>query len=65
MNRCAFLMSSCDVYEDLWEPFFECLALNSLILLRIALVLNKLKLVQSVVDFHFGTMLPIVQDLPR
>lgn len=25
MNRCAFLMSSCDVYEDLWEPFFECL----------------------------------------
>ena len=24
-NRCAFLMSSCDDYEDLWEPFFECL----------------------------------------
>lgn len=22
--RCAFLMSSCDVYEDLWNPFFEC-----------------------------------------
>ncbi len=25
MNRCAFLMSSCDKYEDLWDPFFECL----------------------------------------
>lgn len=25
MERCAFLMSSCDTYEDLWEPFFECL----------------------------------------
>lgn len=25
MSRCAFLMSSCDAYEDLWEPFFECL----------------------------------------
>lgn len=24
-NRCAFLMSSCDVYEDLWDPFFQCL----------------------------------------
>lgn len=23
--NCAFLMSSCDAYEDLWEPFFECL----------------------------------------
>lgn len=21
----AFLMSSCDAYEDLWEPSFECL----------------------------------------
>lgn len=25
MKRCAFLMSSCDTYEDLWNPFFECL----------------------------------------
>lgn len=24
-KRCAFLMSSCDVYEDLWNPFYECL----------------------------------------
>lgn len=24
-NRCAFLMSSCDDYEDLWNPFFESL----------------------------------------
>ncbi len=26
-KRLAFLMSSCDSYEDLWEPFFECLDL--------------------------------------
>ena len=26
-QRLAFLMSSCDAYEDLWEPFFECLDL--------------------------------------
>lgn len=25
MKKWAFLMSSCDSYEDLWEPFFECL----------------------------------------
>lgn len=25
MKKWAFLMSSCDNYEDLWEPFFECL----------------------------------------
>ncbi len=25
MSKYAFLMSSCDSYEDLWEPFFECL----------------------------------------
>ena len=24
-KRCAFLMSSCDSYEDLWHPFFESL----------------------------------------
>ena len=24
-NRLAFLMSSCDAYEDLWDPFFECI----------------------------------------
>ena len=24
-TRCAFLMSSCDTYEDLWDPFFECI----------------------------------------
>lgn len=27
MKNLAFLMSSCDVYDDLWEPFFECLDL--------------------------------------
>lgn len=26
-KKCAFLMSSCDTYEDLWHPFFECLDL--------------------------------------
>lgn len=25
--RCSFVMSSCDTYEDLWNPFFECLDL--------------------------------------
>ena len=25
MKKWAFLMSSCDSYEDLWEPFFECM----------------------------------------
>lgn len=25
MNNLAIVMSSCDIYEDLWEPFFECL----------------------------------------
>ena len=24
-KRCTFLMSSCDNYEDLWNPFFQCL----------------------------------------
>lgn len=27
MKNLAFLMSSCDGYDDLWEPFFECLDL--------------------------------------